>query len=113
MAMATAQQVPEVPASDVPAEGWLLDVREPYEWMAGHAPSARHIPMAELSRRAGEIPSDDTIYVICRSGNRSARVTLALSEAGWRAINVAGGMHDWEAAGRPMVSESGAPPAVA
>ena len=111
--MATAHQVPEIAASDVPDEGWLLDVREPYEWVAGHAPSARHIPMAELSSRTGEIPADDTVYVICRSGHRSARVVLALTQAGWRAVNVAGGMRDWEAAGGPMVSESETAPVVA
>jgi rhodanese-related sulfurtransferase len=30
----------------------LLDVREPYEWQAGHAPRARHIPLSQLPRRA-------------------------------------------------------------
>ena len=58
-------------------------------------------------------PRDDTIYVICRSGARSARVTLALVEAGWQALNVEGGMQDWAAAGRPMISDTGAPPTVA
>ncbi len=111
--MATAHSVPEIPASDVPDQGWLLDVREPYEWAAGHAPSAMHIPMAQLNHRADEIPTDDTVYVICRSGHRSARVVLALSAAGWQAVNVVGGMRDWVAAGRPMVSESGTPPVVA
>jgi rhodanese-related sulfurtransferase len=106
-------QVAEIPAADVPDGGWLLDVREPYEWSAGHVPSATHIPMRELGSRTAEIPADDTIYVICRSGNRSGRVAAALSQAGWQAINVAGGMQDWAAAGRPMVSDSGAPPAVA
>jgi rhodanese-related sulfurtransferase len=111
--MTAAQPVPEVAASDVPEGCWLLDVREPYEWAAGHAPSATHIPMAQLGQRAVEIPRDDTIYVICRSGSRSARVVLALTEAGWQAVNVGGGMQDWAAAGRPMVSESGSAPTVA
>ena len=44
---------------------------------------------------------------------RSARVVMALAEAGWQAVNVAGGMQDWAAAGRPMVSDSGAAPTVA
>ena len=62
---------------------------------------------------AGEIPREDTIYVICRSGARSARVVLALIEAGWQAVNVGGGMQDWAAAGRPMISDSGSAPTVA
>lgn len=111
--MTTAQSLPEVPASKVPEDGWLLDVREPYEWAAGHVPTATHIPLAQLSHRADEIPKDDTVYVICRSGARSARVAVALNGAGWQAVNVAGGMQDWAATGRPMVSDSGAAPTVA
>jgi rhodanese-related sulfurtransferase len=34
----------------------LLDIREHQEWMAGHAPTARHLPMSELSSRAAELP---------------------------------------------------------
>jgi|SRR5712692_6070408 len=111
--MSAVQSVPEVSAADVPEGGWLLDVREPYEWAAGHVPAATHIPMAQLSHRAGEIPRDGTVYVICRSGNRSAHVVLALAQAGWQAVNVADGMQGWAAARRPMISESGAAPTVA
>ncbi len=108
-----SQPVPQVQASAVPADGWLLDVREPDEWVAGHAPDARHIPLGELGVRTGEIPADETVYVICRSGNRSAWAAEALNVAGWQAVNVAGGMQEWAAAGRPMVSESGVQPRVA
>jgi rhodanese-related sulfurtransferase len=97
----------------VPDDAWLLDVREPDEWTAGHVPGAVHIPLGQLNTRSAEIPQDETIYVICRSGVRSARVVDALAGAGWRAINVAGGMQDWAAAGRPMICDSGADPIVA
>jgi rhodanese-related sulfurtransferase len=103
----------EVPAAGVPEGAWLLDVREPEEWVAGHAPDARHIPLGELAARAVEIPQDQDIYVICRSGVRSGRVVEALAGAGWTAINVAGGMQDWAVAGRPMTAETGAEPFVA
>jgi rhodanese-related sulfurtransferase len=105
--------VPEVPASYVPDGSVLLDVREAYEWVAGHVPDALHIPLGELGVRAGEVPRDDTVYVICRSGNRSAYAAAALIGAGWDAVNVAGGMQDWAAAGRPMISDTGAAPTVA
>jgi rhodanese-related sulfurtransferase len=105
--------VPEVLAAEVPDGSLLLDVREAYEWAAGHVPDAVHIPLGELGARAGEVPSDDTVYVICRSGNRSAYAAAALNGAGWTAVNVAGGMQDWAAAGRPMVSDTGAAPTVA
>jgi rhodanese-related sulfurtransferase len=107
------EQLPDVPAASVPDNVWLLDVREDDEWVAGHAPGARHIPLGQLGDRAGEVPQDELIYVICRSGMRSGRAVQALAGAGWRAVNVAGGMQDWAAAGRPMVTDSGAPPQVA
>jgi rhodanese-related sulfurtransferase len=104
---------PEVGAAGVPDGAWLLDVREPDEWAAGHAPQARHIPLGQLGNRANEVPQDEDVYVICRSGGRSGRAAEALNGAGWQAINVAGGMQDWAAAGRPMVADSGAEPYVA
>jgi rhodanese-related sulfurtransferase len=97
----------------VPDGAWLLDVREDDEWTAGYAPGARHIPLGQLGARTAEIPQDQVVYVICRSGARSARAAQALSAAGWDAINVAGGMQDWAAAGRAMATDSGADPFVA
>lgn len=107
------ERLPDQPAASVPDDVWLLDVREHDEWDAGHAPGARHIPLSELGARAGEVPQAELIYVVCRSGVRSARAAQALAGAGWRAVNVAGGMQDWAAAGRPMVADSGATPYVA
>jgi len=104
-----AESAAEIPAASVPDGAWLLDVREDEEWTAGHAPGATHIPLGQLSARAAEVPQDTTIYVICRSGARSARAAVALSGAGWTAVNVAGGMQDWAAAGRPMSADSGDP----
>lgn len=111
--MSMLDAVPGVPAAGVPDDVFLLDVREPDEWRAGHAPGARHIPLGELSARSAEIPRDTAVYVICRSGARSARAVQALASAGWQALNVADGMHGWEAAGRQMTTDSGAQPFVA
>jgi len=111
--MTAGQMIPQTPASDVPDDAWLLDVREPDEWAAGHVPGARHIPLGQVAARTAEIPPDETIYVICRSGVRSARAAQALAGGGWQAINVAGGMQDWAAAGRPMIADSGSAPVVA
>jgi rhodanese-related sulfurtransferase len=104
---------PGVEATAVPDDGYLLDVREDDEWQAGHAPDAVHIPLSELNARAREVPTDRDVYVICRSGARSAQAVVAFNNAGWTATNVEGGMHAWEAAGRPMVSESRDAPFVA
>jgi len=104
---------PSVLSTDLAAEVYLLDVREDDEWAAGHAPEAVHIPVGTLNERAAEIPQDRDIYVICRSGARSAYAAQALVGAGWQAVNVADGMTGWAVAGRPMVSETGADPYVA
>lgn len=105
--------VPAVGVADVPQDAYLLDVREQYEWDAGHAPAAVHIPMGQLGDRAGEVPRDQEVFVICRSGARSAQVTVALNQAGWLAKNVDGGMKDWAQAGRPMEGGGDGPPYVA
>jgi rhodanese-related sulfurtransferase len=108
--------VPEVPIGELPEqlpEGvTLLDVREPDEWAAGHAPAAMHIPMGEVAGRLGELPADDDVYVVCRAGGRSARVTAYLNANGWNAVNVAGGMQAWHAAGRPLVGDHDGDPEV-
>jgi len=97
--------VPAVRVDDLPHGAVLLDVREDDEWTAGHAPEARHLPMSQLTGRLDEVPAADPLYVICRSGSRSARVVAFLSQQGVSAVNVAGGMQSWAAAGRPMVAE--------
>jgi rhodanese-related sulfurtransferase len=111
--MIFGEDLPAVDAAIVPEGVYLLDVREPEEWQAGHVPGAVHIPMGQLSERAGEIPRDADVYVICRSGARSAQVTAALNNAGWVARNVDGGMERWAQAARPMISETGGEPFVA
>jgi len=99
----------QVPAAEVPAGAFVLDVREADEWEAGHVPGALHIPLRELGARYPEIDRAGAVYVICRSGHRSDRAARALVGAGWHAHNVADGMIGWQAAGRPMTSESGQP----
>lgn len=98
--------------STVPHDGFLLDVRETDEWQAGHAPQAVHIPLHELAQRAGEIPRDRQVYVVCRVGGRSAQAVQALNQAGWQSANVAGGMQAWALSGRDMTSDTGAAPQV-
>ncbi len=107
--MSQVRNVRHVPAAEVPADAFLLDVREPGEWTAGHVPGAVHIPMSEINARYQEIQQATEVYVICRSGARSAQVAQALSGAGWDARNVSDGMIGWQAAGRPMTADSGAP----
>lgn len=104
---------PQMMSADLPAGVYLLDVREDDEWAAGHAPDAVHVRLGELSARTDEIPRDREVYVICRSGARSAYAAQALSGAGWNTVNVSDGMTGWAVAGLPMISETGAEPYVA
>jgi rhodanese-related sulfurtransferase len=105
--------VPEVMSTDLPAGAFLLDVREDDEWTAGHAPEAVHVRLGELGARVGELPLDREVYVICRSGNRSAYAAQALAAGGVSTVNVADGMTGWAVAGHPMISEDGSEPHVA
>jgi rhodanese-related sulfurtransferase len=105
--------VPEVLSADLPPGIFLLDVREDDEWVVGHAPGAVHVRLGELGARIDELPQDREVYVICRTGARSAYAAQALMGSGLNAINVADGMTGWAVAGRPMISEDGAEPYVA
>lgn len=81
-------------------EGYfMLDVREPDEWNAGHIPGATHIPLGELGERFGELPTDQPIIVYCRSGNRSASGRDLLLGMFPQVTSMAGGFNDWVAAG--------------
>ncbi|KAB8163716.1 rhodanese-like domain-containing protein [Streptomyces sp. 3MP-14] len=104
--------VPAVGAGEVPDEGLLLDVREPAEWAAGHAEGAVHIPLGQVVERLPEIvelAGDGPVHVVCKAGGRSAQVTAFLQQQGVTAFNVDGGMHAWQAVGRPLVSDQGEP----
>ena len=112
--MTAIEEIDPVTADQLVQDGAvLLDVRNDDEWVAGHAPAARHLPLPELPARHTELPAGTQIVVVCRSGSRSARATEALVGAGYRAVNLAGGMKAWSAAGLPVVTDSGGPGTVA
>jgi rhodanese-related sulfurtransferase len=99
-----------VTPTQIEPDVYLLDVREPDEWDAGHAPGAHHLPMMEIPARMAEVPADVDVVVVCRSGARSGRVVSYLIGNGWDNVrNLDGGMQSWAAAGRDVVSENGQP----
>ena len=89
----------------------LVDVREPEEWSAGHAPRAEHRPLGGLDPAA--LDPALSVVAICRSGNRSGKAADLLAAAGVRVHNLAGGMKAWAAAGLPVVTDAGEPGTVA
>ena len=96
--------MPEITISDANqrrAEDQILDVREDFEVAEGIIPGALHIPMGDLHARLDEIDRARPVIVVCRSGNRSARVADTLNDAGFTADTMAGGMSAWQQAGLP------------
>jgi len=107
------QRTPSVSVNEIPAGAYLIDVREDDEWVAGHAPDARHVPMSEVPARLDEVPTEGDVVIVCRSGGRSGRVVEYLRAQGWdNVLNLDGGMKDWAASGRPLVSEDGSEPRI-
>jgi rhodanese-related sulfurtransferase len=75
----------------------ILDVREDFELEHSRLPTIdAHIPMDQIAQRAGELDHESDWIVVCRTGNRSAKVTDYLLSMGWaRVRNLAGGMNTW------------------
>ena len=83
---------------------FLLDVRTPEEWEAYHVEGTTLIPLDELEYRVDELPSDEEIVVVCRSGNRSQAGRDILRQAGIiQSTSMVGGLKEWYAAGYPLV----------
>jgi rhodanese-related sulfurtransferase len=83
----------------------VLDVRsaEEYDGPDGHVGGSLLIPLPELEHRAGEIPTDRPLVVVCHSGSRSALATQQLLKAGRPQVaNLHGGLSRWAAEGFPL-----------
>ena len=82
---------------------FLLDVRTPEEWDDFHAPNTTLIPLDQLESRLSELPQDEPIVVVCRSGNRSqAGRDILLSNGFEQTTSMAGGLTEWRSAGYPI-----------
>lgn len=116
--MTTLPRYPDIPSTTLEALGdplpeglTVLDVREPEEWAHGHIEGALHVPLMELPQRRDELP-DGRLLVVCKIGGRSLQATQYLTQQGIDAVNLEGGMIEWAATGRPMLSENGRTPQV-
>ncbi|HLN75654.1 MAG TPA: rhodanese-like domain-containing protein [Nocardioidaceae bacterium] len=98
------REVPIAAFAAAHADGaFVLDVREPGEYEAGHIPGVTLIPADQVPARLRELPRGGPVYVVCATGNRSLTVAAHLATAGFDARAVAGGTADWEQSGRPLV----------
>lgn len=97
-------QVPTITVADLTDDQLsavhVLDVREDHEWAGGHIDGAHHIPLGQLPGRLDEVPTDRKVVCVCAVGARSSRATHFLNAAGKDAVNLDGGMYQWESAGR-------------
>lgn len=87
---------------------YLLDVRQPDEFAAGHLPGAfilNWLDQGSFKREAGNLDKAKTIYVYCRSGRRSNEAANYLAEQGYKVVDMDGGILAWEKAGLPVTTE--------
>jgi molybdopterin-guanine dinucleotide biosynthesis protein A/rhodanese-related sulfurtransferase len=100
--------VPEISVGELAdrmaAGAFVLDVRQPDEYVEAHVPGAVLVPLDQVPARAGELPTDTEILVICRSGARSHRAAeYLIDQHHLTAVNVAGGTLAWIESGRDIV----------
>ena len=85
----------------------LVDVRADHEWEAGRIAGAKHLPLAELAERTGELDPEQPVVLYCRGGTRSTMATDALAAAGFDAAKLSEGIVGWDEADLPLEPEGG------
>jgi rhodanese-related sulfurtransferase len=76
----------------------VVDMRQAWEYQAGHIPGAKHMFIQEIPARANELPKDADIVFQCWHGNTSLGASGFLIENGWpaeRIFSLRGGMAGW------------------
>ena len=86
--------------------GFVVDVREDWEFQAGHVPNAKHIPLNTIPDRLAEIPKDQPVWVICQAGGRSMTAANYLEAQGYDVVSVAGGTGSWIQSGKEVSLEA-------
>lgn len=88
----------------------LVDVREEMEFAGGRVAGASLLPLGELEKRHGELDHAKPIYVMCRTGRRSAEAQNKLKALGFtNVINVSGGIEAWKKEKLPVERDEHAP----
>lgn len=83
---------------------YVIDVREPMEYIGGHVPGSELVPMSRITGYVDRLPRDREVYVICQTGNRSESMASLLERFGIQAISVDGGVSAWSSLGKPLVA---------
>jgi rhodanese-related sulfurtransferase len=95
------EQVATLPGAQV------IDVREGYEYEAGHIPGSRNIEVTELTAAAESLDREKPVVFYCRSGDRSSMPAEAYRASGWDAHSIEGGLTAWVESGQPIEPEGG------
>jgi rhodanese-related sulfurtransferase len=82
----------------------VVDVRESDEYISGHIPGAVHIPLSMIPVRHSELDKNQTQYLICEAGGRSAQAGMYLESQGFEVVNIAGGTGALRMMGTPLTS---------
>jgi rhodanese-related sulfurtransferase len=107
-----------VQARELPRDALLVDVREPYEWEAGHVEGSRHVPLDLLAEAVADLPGGRPIVLICLGGARAAMCAAALRTTGLNVLVLEDGLRGWVAAGHSLhrptayLAPHGRPPAL-
>jgi len=80
----------------------LLDVRTPEEFAQERIAGAVNIPLQVLPERLRDVPQDQPVVLVCRSGNRTKMAAQILTKAGYTKLYDLGGLMQWKAAGLPV-----------
>src|SRR6476661_11114349 len=81
----------------------LIDVRSPSEYATGHIPGAENMPMDQVQSRLPDLEGEDSIVLVCQSGQRARMVAGLLEPCGKELRILEGGTSAWIKAGLPVV----------
>jgi rhodanese-related sulfurtransferase len=80
----------------------IVDVREDDEFAAVRVTGTRSIPLSRFVQSLADVPASGTVYLMCAAGGRSAQATAYLEDQGYDAVNVTGGINEWQRSGLPV-----------
>ncbi|MEC5192839.1 MULTISPECIES: rhodanese-like domain-containing protein [unclassified Arthrobacter] len=83
-------------------EAAIVDVREDDEFAAVRVSGAKSVPLSRFPQSLAEVPATGTVYVMCAAGGRSSQATAYLTDQGYDAVNVTGGINEWQLDGLPV-----------
>ena len=96
-------------ASERIAQGGVavIDVREPHEWLDGHVPGARLVPLAQFRQNPRAAIANDGVLFVCAAGVRSETAARLAAQSGFKEVyNLTGGTRAWVKAGLALDHEA-------